>query len=578
MTAVSAASHWLDQYASNEYRWQRVANNVQTTTYYRPLGLVELAFDADGRYYEGRADITTLLELATIPDVDRRQLRERIGLAWTALRYQHALLQARAVSLASITGDGPASATNVGFAIDVRRTLDEARAEATKHLLFLGEFYDSVDVSDFRSHCMNSSRLIDPSENLAKLFVFPSQTPENGHGMLRVLLVASHQILDGLSSYVWMRDLIHLLNLDESQLQHRVLSLMEPTGFQDRLPLPQEALYPPIAGSAARRRWFWLLTRILRHVRKSLPAGFENPLRRKAPRESVPHSPIYASVLDYSRTPPLNTESGRVSITTQNTQRLHRLCRETKASIGAGCFALVAVVMMELHELRFPDIPLSERRPFITGFPLNPRAFFNHHTEPNSLMLAFSDGIALPFLPSHLDLDGRIRLLARQAHRQLAAYQKRARPAGDDAKQYMSSRGAGRILANQYLSSIERSDALLPPHLRRGVNPQGAYPMRANHSVQTNGISSIGRADAVLKQGMYDLDDESRDFVADFRSITSNVRARDGEFLVGIGGSDVGLWANASIDTCAMDPQLVEQWKMRLEHVLDSPGAEKARL
>ena len=99
-----------------------------------------------------------------------------------------------------------------------------------------------------------------------------------------------------------------------------------------------------------------------------------------------------------------------------------------------------------------------------------------------------------------------------------------------------------------------------------------------NHSVQTNGISSIGRADAVLKQGMYDLDDESRDFVADFRSITSNVRARDGEFLVGIGGSDVGLWANASIDTCAMDPQLVEQWKMRLEHVLDSPGAEKARL
>ena len=377
-----------------------------------------------------------------------------------------------------------------------------------------------------------------------------------------------------------MRDFIHLLNLDVPKLQRRLHSLLKPEGLQSRLPLPQEALYPPITGSPARKRWFWLLTRILRHVRKPLPAGFANPVRRKTTHRPIPLSPVYGSVLDYTKTPLLNTRPGTVHVHTRNTQRLHRLCREAKVSIGAGCFALVALVMMEMHELRHPDIPLSERSPFISGFPLNPRAFFNHHTEPNSLMLAFSDGIALPFLPSHLDLDGRIRLLARQAHRQLAAYQKRARLTDDDdAIQYMSSRGAGRVLANQYLSSIERSDLLLPPHLRQGINPQGAYPMRPNHSMQTNGVSSVGRAGSVIQQGMYDITDGGKDFAADFRSITSNVRARDGEFLVGIGGSDVGLWVNASIDASAMDPQLVEQWRTRLEHILDSPDEDvKARL
>jgi len=103
--------------------------------------------------------------------------------------------------------------------------------------------------------------------------------------------------------------------------------------------------------------------------------------------------------------------------------------------------------------------------------------------------------------------------------------------------------------------------------------------MRPNHSTQTNGISSVGRGGAVIARGMYDVSDASKDFVADFRAISSNVRARDGEFLVGIGGSDEGLWANASIDASAMDPYLVEEWRGRLEHILDLPEeADRAKL
>jgi hypothetical protein len=49
------------------------------------------------------------------------------------------------------------------------------------------------------------------------------------------------------------------------------------------------------------------------------------------------------------------------------------------------------------------------------------------------------------------------------------------------------------------------------------------------------------------------------------------VRAREGEFLVGIGGSDVGLAVNASIDASAMDAVLVDIWKDRMMHVLDEP-------
>lgn len=118
---------------------------------------------------------------------------------------------------------------------------------------------------------------------------------------------------------------------------------------------------------------------------------------------------------------------------------------------------MVGVCMMEMHERQSPEIPLSERKVFIPGFPLNPRAFFGGNSEPDSMMLAFSDGIALPFLSARLRVAGRLKLLARQAQRQLSVYQKRlnhfaaAAAAGekDAKKQFLTSRGAGLVLANQ---------------------------------------------------------------------------------------------------------------------------------
>ena len=155
--------------------------------------------------------------------------------------------------------------------------------------------------------------------------------------------------------------------------------------------------------------------------------------------------------------------------------------------------------MMEFHERREPDIPLHQRRPFITGFPLNPRSFFNHHVEPDSLMLGFSDGIDLPFLPSNLNLDGRLRLLIRRAHRQLMAYQKRDNPGLTKAGlQYMGSRGAGRMFSTLYVSCIDRMEERVPKdmqteHMHLGINPQGAYPSRLNMSAQTCGVRYVYR-------------------------------------------------------------------------------------
>lgn len=46
--------------------------------------------------------------------------------------------------------------------------------------------------------------------------------------------------------------------------------------------------------------------------------------------------------------------------------------------------------MMEFYEEREPGVNLADRKCFITGFPLNPRAFFNHHNDPDSMMLGKS--------------------------------------------------------------------------------------------------------------------------------------------------------------------------------------------
>ncbi|KAK5174475.1 uncharacterized protein LTR77_001555 [Saxophila tyrrhenica] len=578
--------HWLHRYGNREhYQWRTTERNGRTT-YYRPLGLAEFCFDTDGRHYEGRADINAQLELeikSTLSHHDfqgKIDYRERILFAWACLRCQHLLLQSKALQGKDFSATRTASASDVYFTIDAPRTVSQAVEDAGNQLVFLADHFQHVDALDFWVHCQNTGRVFDPSNALAKLFVYPPQRLKGQRSSLKLLVVGSHQIWDGLTNYVWFRNFVHLLNKSIPELRQQLHDLLRPSAIFERLPPPQEALYPPVEGSQARQRWFWLLTRVLRHVRKPLQAGFANPLRRRVPMNgAVSLSPTYRPLLDYSKTPRLNSIPCFAKATMKGTKRLHRLCREANASVGAGCFALAALLMMEFYEQREPNIPVSERRPFISGFPLNPRAFFNHAEEPNSLMLAFCDGIILPFLPSDLDLDGRLRLLARQAHRQLAVFQKRqntSRAAG--GLQYMGSRGPGRLLQIQYISSLERTQAMLPEHLQTGLNPEGAFPMRPNATTQTCGVSSVGRREALIKPGDYDIDDESKDFVADFRSSFAAVRPRDGEFLVGVGGSDEGLWVNASVDGSTMDPALVDKWRERFETILDEGGGGEGRM
>jgi len=196
-------------------------------------------------------------------------------------------------------------------------------------------------------------------------------------------------------------------------------------------------------------------------------------------------------------------------------------------------------------------------------------------------MLAFSDGIELPFLPSYLPLESRLRLLAKRAQKQLAVYQKRERLSTDAERfYYMGSRGPGRMLQTQYVSSLERANDKIPEELRNAStqSPQGAYPMRPNATAQTCGVSSVGKRSALIGQGMYDVSaalGEGREFVADFKDIQSAVRVRDGEFLIGVGGAEDGLWVAVSADSSNLDPVLMGEWRTRLEEIFQEMENEE---
>jgi len=216
------------------------------------------------------------------------------------------------------------------------------------------------------------------------------------------------------------------------------------------------------------------------------------------------------------------------------------------------------------------------RLPFVAGFPVNPRPFFRDpKTVPiDSLMLAFSDGISLPFLPSSLPLAARFRVLARQAHRQLIVYQKRPRTPEQLKLLGVGPRSPSQLLPGNYLGMVERTEAMLPPHKRRHdgdgseiLGLQGAYPARRSDTGQTCGVSSVGDRTRFLTQGMVDLDavkegenEERGVFNVDFRDVVAAVRVRDGEFLVGSAGDDEGLHFTAMSDGNANDEEKVQEW------------------
>lgn len=459
---------------------------------------------------------------------------------------------------------------------------DAAVGSAQDSLVYMDDHFSTVDSKEFFHHAQNVARTFDPHKTLAKLFVLPLEKTATGTYNLRFHFVMAHQISDGLTSTTWIIDFKRLLNETSKHLQAAVEPLI--STLHERLPPPQEDLYPPVSGSRARQRWFWAISLALRHVQKPLPAAFLNPLSFETPRKSkVPDNKVFAKVLDYSWTPPLNAGVVDALLGQKPTRRLHRLCREVGCSIGAGCFVLVAVVMMEIYEARFPEIPLSQRRPFIGSFPINPRPFFNHKSEPDSLMLAFSDGIVLPFLSSDLDLDGRIKLLVRSAQRQLSRYQKRPRK---DTKNmlaaYYGSRGAGRVIAMNYLDVLERSNIKLPERLRKAFAYQENLAKQPNPTLATCGISSVGRDHPDRRPGQYDVtqplpEEGEEGFVADIRSVAMNVRPRDGEFLVGVAGNDNEVSARVSYDACTIDPAWTQAWKEKMESILEE-GGPRSRL
>lgn len=224
------------------------------------------------------------------------------------------------------------------------------------------------------------------------------------------------------------------------------------------------------------------------------------------------------------------------------TNNLRVLCRTAGASIGAGCFALAALVMMMLEERLHPLTPASQRRPFVGSFPINPRPFLAGKPTTgaeDSLMLAFSDGLALPFLPSDLPVEGRFKLLARQADRQLRTFQKKKRSREEQV--HLGSRSPSQLIPRLYIGSVETAENKVPPERRPGIDPQGAYPARQSETLATCGVSSVGSRVSLIGSGKYALDQPGKEFTADFRDIRIAVRVRDGEFLVGCAGSCFSL-------------------------------------
>ena len=557
---------WLDRYANGYHKWQTSCRDGQQC-YYRPLGLVEQLFDTDGTEFEGRADVNSILTLEIRSKLSLEEFKGRLELAWTSLRLQHVLLFAKALDrmdLSSLDVKPSTSAERL-LVIEQPRDTDAVLRDASQTIHFVGDIYPKIDTYEFYRHLMNTARIISPSKSLAELFVLPLIPLPNGNCLLQTILVAAHCIADGLSISMWMSHFIDILNSSLPTVADSLSTHICPLAIRQRLPSAQEDLYSQIPGNHARRRWFWVIAIILRHIRHPPPQSFRNPLfRTKVLVTARPMPSGFANILDYSRTPPLNSYVCHPTLSPRATHHLQRLCRSADVSIGSGCFALVAMAMNLLQERLDP----SNTLPFTASFPVNPRPFFNYKGPADSMMLAFSDGITLPFLPTHLPLERRFIFLAKRAHRQLSVFQKRPRKATGVVA--LGSRNPTQLIPSLYINSVERSDAKLPPSRRRGLNPQGAYPARVGFAGATCGVSSIGPRWMLLEPGRYDLNSDDKDFIADFRDLESAVRVRDGEFLVGSGSDRDVLHFNVSYDGNALDEGKVAVWKNVMEEMLES--------
>ncbi|EXJ57436.1 hypothetical protein A1O7_07784 [Cladophialophora yegresii CBS 114405] len=574
---MSTQPPWLEGYATDRYDWACMSARP---AFCRRIGIVESLFNTDGTDFEGRADLTIHLHVEARAFLSLESLQSRIRLVWSIMRQKHILLSSRvATPFEVVSGCLQDTPSDRFYIYEPSQSVESMRHEASQHMVFVGDHYPHVDDYEFFVHTLNSSRCIDEFKALSKLYVLPVKANQDGLFRLHFMFIAGHEIVDGLTSMRWMSDFIDLLNRSEEQLLSDARQLCD-TSPIERLPPAQESLYPPVSGSRARQRWSWLLTRILRHTRRPPPASFQNPLRRQTRlTTATPPEPKFSRVLDYSRKPPLNTYPLRALLSSSSTKRLSRICRSARISIGSGCFALVAIVMMLLEEQRNPSIPAHERLPFVGSFPINPRPFLQGAPttgKEDSLMLAFSDGITLPFVPSNLDLEGRIRLLGKQAHRQLRQYQKRPRSLAQEI--HLGSRSPTQLIPQLYLNTMEYLERKSKPDRRRGWAIQGAYPAGTG-SLSTCGVSSVGDRGSIISSGKYDTSKlpPRGEVIADFRNLETTVRARDGEFLVGVVGDKDRLRLGVSYDGCAIDPDLADQFKTIIEGILDEPEVSASK-
>jgi hypothetical protein len=511
--------------------------------------------------------MTSLFTLAIQHKLSKSELRRRIALAWTALRLQHPLLMARVI-------DDQEIGTR-GFAVDVPISQDSAIQEVEKSIIWIEEAYEEVNERELYHHAYNVTRIIEPADCLSKLHVLPlRQLPDETYE-LRFLIVIAHQISDGLSAYSWFGHFVRILNQSSHDILADIGSLRTPEKIKAVLPAAQEDLYPPIAGNKARQRWFWALIRVLRHVKKGgLPPTFTNPLRRdKRLGEPLPLDPKFDRIFDYSPStrPPMSCGYVSASLSPAASARLISLCRSAKLSIGAGCFALAGLAMMSIYEKRSPS---ANHPPFTASFPLNPRAFFVNPPPADSCMLAFSEGIVMPFLSSDLPVEGRFKLTAKHANRELRVYQKRLKGKGKTGTAgILDKRSPGRLLATGYIAQIERVEDKLPPERRSPSfqNPQGSLAPSTAGFGATCGVSSIGPLASFFKRGAYDVQYlGGKDFVADFRDVNIGVRAREDEFLIGSSTSAEGIVGfGVSYDLNSISAEAAEVWKETIEGLLE---------
>ena len=562
--------HWLDLQKAERYERKKAKSRV----FYRHLGVVESLFDADGALFVGRADLHQRVHFEVKTTLDSAELQERIILAWTLMRHSHVLLSCRTKHLHDLRESVTSKRwTENCFVYDWPESPADAIEETRKYVIFVAKAYANVDEQDFFEHSLNTGRGIDAEQSLSWLRVMPFEQTPNGTVLLKFMPVLAHQITDGLTTYRWNNHFCQILDMNAAEIRVALDKLfVDEAELRERLPPAQEALYPRRSHNKARERWHWLLTRILRHVRRPPPSAFPNPLKRDQPLERAQRYPTkYEQVLNYQSVPPLNAGSIGCDLYGRPIQNMRRLCKEAGISIGSGSFTLVAMVMMQLEEKRRPDVPLDQRLPFVGSFPVNPRPFFSGVPttgNENSCMLAFSDGVTLPFLPSDLDFVGRFRLLGRLAHKQLRQYQKRKRSLEEEV--HLGSKSPSQLIPALYCSTLERMEGRAESENKAGVNVQGAFPSKQSATLATCGISSVGDISAMLAKPKTSLElDNDKDMVAQFKSLGSTVRPRDGEFLVGAIGTSTSLGFGVAFDASAIDEVRAQEWKSTMESIFD---------